>query len=30
MNQRELEGLRYRVIYGELSVKDVAPEDLPK
>jgi hypothetical protein len=30
MNQRGLEGLRFRTIYGELSVKDVAPEDLPK
>ena len=30
MNQRGLEGLRYRIIYGDLSVQDVAPENLPK
>jgi len=30
MNQRELEGFRFRAVFGELSVKDVAPEDLLK
>ena len=27
---RQKDAKTYRVIYGDLSVKDVAPEDLPK
>ncbi len=30
MNQRELEDLWYRAIYGDLSVQDVTQENLPE